>query len=294
MAVGDLVTEPFRYEYSGFAVGPDTGFYVKSCSGLIGYPALRSGTVNRFGGHGGRGGRHYMPVREFILIFDHPHNDDAEFAAARKAVMRAFHPRVHASQEEPFVFWHPGGEKLQINARPIDFSSPLERRFALKFPEVAVRMEAVDPLHYSLQEFQQVVSLTADTTGLVFPLDFPLNFGPSSSSQASLFNGGSADAPWRVEITGPIEGPRLEKVGTGEILNLPNLNIEAGHTLIIDEKDRTILLDGVASRRGDLTAASRWFKLDAESTTTIQFASNGVPSGSTATFTWRYADWGES
>src|SRR5688500_10440094 len=228
MAVGDLVTEYFRFEYNDFVVGPNTGFYVKTCNGLLGYPALRSGSVNRFGGHGGRGGRHYMPIREFILVFDHPHNDDSEFAAARKSVMRAFRPRVMASDTKEFVFWHPWGEKLLVYARPIDYSTPLDRRFALKFPEVAVRMEAVDPLHYSLQEYQQVVALVADTTGLVFPLTFPLNFGPSSSSQASLFNGGSAAATWSVEITGPIEGPRLEKVGTGEILNLPNLNIEAG------------------------------------------------------------------
>lgn len=294
MAVGDLVTEPYQYEYSGFVVGPNTGFYVKTVNGLIGYPALRSGTVNRFGGHGGRAGRHYMPVREFILQFDHPHNDEVEFASARRAVMRAYRPRVLPSQEEAFVFWHAGGDKKIVWARPIDNSIPLDRRFALMVPEVSIRFEAVDPLHYSLQEHQQVVTLTADLTGLSFPLNFPLNFGPSSSSQASLFNGGSAPATWSVEITGPIEGPRLEKVGSGEILNLPNLNIEAGDTLTINEKDRTILLNDTASRRGDLTSASRWFKLDPETTTTISFASNGTPSGSTATFTWRYADWGES
>ena len=41
MAVGDLVTEPYQYEYAGFVFGPNTGFHGQSVTGLLGYPALR-------------------------------------------------------------------------------------------------------------------------------------------------------------------------------------------------------------------------------------------------------------
>lgn len=295
MPAGDLIVEPFQYEYNGLLLGSSTEFHVVSVNGLIGYPALRSGTVPRFGNHGGVAGRHYLPHREFILKLDYVASDDSTFGEYRRQVMSAFQPRVTPDQVLPFCFWHPGDQgKMLIQARPVDFGGDVDRRFALGFPEVPIRFEAADPLHYSVQEFQTSVALTPDTTGLVFPLDFPLNFGAGVSNQVTLTNNGTAPATWSCTITGQVEGPRLEKVGSGEELNFPDLDIASGDTLVLSEANRTVLYNGTASRRGELTPFSKWFKLDPQTTTTIRYTNNGSSSGSVATFTWRYAYWGES
>lgn len=295
MNPGDLIEDFYQYEYNGLLLGPGTLYQVLRVSGLTGYPAVRSGTVDRFGNHGGVGGRHYVPHREFTLVFDYAVETDAEFADARSELMRAFHPRVMPEDELPFVFWHPGAaDKMYIKARPIDFNSEVNRRFALKYPEHAVRFETTDSYHYGLTEYSTSLGLQVDLTGLTFPLTFPLNFGAAGSDTVTLTNNGSAPATWKCNITGMVQGPRLEKVDTGDVLNFPNLTVQAGEFLVIDEFQRQVLLNGVSSRRGDMTSASKWFKLDPEETTTIRYANNGSASGSTATFYWHYAYWGES
>lgn len=302
MAVGDLVTQPYQYEYNGFVMGAECPTAVMNIKGLLGYEALRSGTVSKFGNHGAVGGRHYMTSRQFIVAFDAVPGSMDEFGTLRQQWMQAFHPRVLPEDELPFVFWHPGvgPGKLQIEARPIDFDFEVDRDFALFHPQPAVRFEATDPFHYTVQEFTQQISLVADTTGLVFPLVFPLNFGPAQSNEAGLINGGSAPATWTAVITGMIEGPRIEVAGgAGQQLNLPNLTVPNGETLEINERRRSFLLNGEQNVRQFLTKASRWFKLEPISpanptgNTTIRFAANGASSGATITFTWRWAYWGE-
>jgi tail protein len=295
MNPGDLIEDYYQYEYNGLLLGAGTLYQAIRVSGLIGYPALRSGTVDRFGNHGGSGGRHYMPHREFVLNFDYAVETDEEFAAARSELMTAFRPRVMPDDELPFVFWHPGApDKMYIKARPVDFNAEVNRRFALKYPEHAVRFEATDPLHYGITEYSTSLGLQIDLTGLDLPMVFPLNFGPSSSDTVTLTNNGTAPATWKCNITGLVAGPRLEKVDTGEVLNFPNLTVQLGEYLLIDEFNRQVLLNGVSSRRGDMTSASKWFKLDPGETTTIRYANNGAASSSTATFYWHYAYWGES
>lgn len=295
MAVGDLVTQPYQYEYNGFVMGPDCDTAVMNVKGLLGYEALRNGTVSKFGNHGGVGGRHYMTTRQFIISFDAVPADNDAFGALRQQWMSAFHPRVLPDDELPFVFWHPGTApgKLVIDARPIDYNFDIDRDFALFHPQPSVRFEATDPFHYTLEEFSTIITLIPDTTGLTFPLDFPLDFGPATSSEAGLINGGSAPATWSAVVTGMIEGPRITvSGGEGQELNLPNLIVPAGQTLEISERRRNFLLNGEQNVRQYLTKASRWFKLD-PGNTTIRFSANGASSGATLTFTWRWAYWGE-
>lgn len=295
MAIGDLVTQPYQYEYSGFVMGAECPTEILKITGLIGYSALRNGTVNKFGNHGGVGGKHYMSTREFIVAFDAVPGSQDEFGSLRQQWMRAFKPRILPQDEEPFVFWHPGSSpgKLMINARPIDYNFDIDREFALFHPMPSVRFEADDPFHYTLMEYSQQIALVPDTTGLVFPLDFPLNFGPATTNEGGLINGGSAPATWTATINGLIEGPRIEVAGgDGQLLNLPNLTVPAGQTLEIDERRRSFLLNGEQNVRQFLTKASRWFKLE-PGNTTIRFSANGASSGATITFTWRWAYYGE-
>lgn len=295
MTAGDLITQVYQYEYNGLLIGCGTEFFVQNVKGLLGFPAVRSGTFPRFGNHGAVPGKHYLPERQFVVELDYTPMDDDTFAANRSALMQAFGPRVNPQDELPFCFWHPGStQKLQISCRPVDYNFEVNRRFALKFPETAIRFEASDPLHYTVTQFSTSITLTPDTTGLTFPIDFPLNFGASSSNEAGLFNGGTAPANWTATIAGSIEGPRLERSDTGQEINLPNLTVPGGETLVIDSAARTILLNGTANRRQFLTKASRWFKLDPGATTSIRFSANGAVSGASVTFNWRWAFYGES
>ena len=63
MAAGDLVTADYMFEYNGLVIGAGTDYDLEGISGLNGFSA-RSSSVERFGRHGGSGGRHYANMKK--------------------------------------------------------------------------------------------------------------------------------------------------------------------------------------------------------------------------------------
>jgi hypothetical protein len=296
MAFGDLIVQEYQYEYNDLLLGVDTPYHMQEISGLGGYNALRSGTTDRMGRHGATPGKQFAPHREFYIKFDLNSVDATAFGLERFIAMNAFKPRSQPDDEIPFVFWHPGSivGKTFIYCRPVDFNLQHDRDFALMHPMFNVRFEASDPTIKSITEFSTTLTLDPDPDGVTFPLSFPLNFGPSQNNDLVYTIFGTASSHWHVSLTGQITGPRIEQVSTGKVLNLPSLEVETGHTLEIDSRTRTILLDGTGNRRGDLTAASKWFTLDPGAINdAIRYSANGPTSGSQITLTYRWEYWGE-
>jgi hypothetical protein len=294
MAAGDLITEDYQYEYKGLLLGAYTPFELQQMSGLTSLPNVRTGSVDRFGQHGGVPGRHYEAIRTVAATWDiFDGNDPEAFAARREELQEAFAVISDPTNVQPFVWKHPGREKRRIYCRPVDRTTPLDREFSFLYGSVAVRLEATDPFVYSNDEKVASGITPGETTGgLSFPLTFPLVFGAGSSGgSASVHNGGTADAPWTATITGETPNPKITHVESGAFLEFTGLNIVAGDTLEIDAFNRTILYNGVASRRGFLTSASNWFWLQPGSNT-IQFSSGGITTGS-LTFRWRDTYWSD-
>ena len=99
----------------------------------------------------------------------------------------------------------------------------------------------------------------------------PLAFsGTASGGQVVATNDGEFGAPWTAVISGPVTTPRIENVTTGATLTF-NGTLGTGETLTISSLDRTVLLNGTASRYSWLTAGSSWFDLPAGSST-VRFA----------------------
>lgn len=290
MAAGDLITEDFQYEYNGLLLGAHTPFELQQMSGLGGLPNVRSGSVERFGHHGGVGGRHYLSARTIVATWDIFDGDD--FALRRKELQEAFAVITDPAGDLPFVWKHPGQPKLRVYARPVDRDVPTDRNFSLKYGQVSVRLECNDPWVYSNDEKSFNASPGITTGGLEFPLTFPLQFGSGSSGGSQqATNEGTAPAPWTAVITGETPNPRITHVESGKYIELNGLNIAAGDSLIIDSRQRSILYNGTASRRGFMTPASEWFALD-PGTNTIQFSSSGITTGQ-LTFRWRDTYWSD-
>lgn len=293
MADGDLITQDFQYEYNGLLLGAFTPFEAQSISGLANLPNVRTGSVGRFGRHGGVGGRHYQDIRHVAITWDiFDGLDDAEFATRRDELQLAFAVIEDPAGVKPFVWQHPGRGKLRLYCRPIDRTTPINREFSLRYGEVSVRLEATDVWIYSNTEKSATMSPGTTTGGLSFPLDFPLVFGSGGSGgSASLNNEGTAPAPWTATITGSTPNPKITHVESGRYLELSGLTVDTGDTLVFDSKDRTILYNGTASRRGLLTTASSWFALQ-PGLNTIQFSSGGVATGQ-LTFNFRDTYWSD-
>ncbi len=110
------------------------------------------------------------------------------------------------------------------------------------------------------------------TTGLHFPLHFPLGWSAGSlSSMATAINPGSEDLPWVAKFWGTANNIVISNRDTGGRMVI-NTTIPAGHFLQIDTANRTAWIDNDPSLSvfGDIDfSQSTWWTIPAESSTTI-------------------------
>lgn len=154
---------------------------------------------------------------------------------------------------------------------------------------VAVQLMVTDPFAYADTEESGSTTLTVSDDGLVFPVTFPVTFGAVSGGAGTFnaHNAGSAPAPWLASITGPISDASIENLTTGEAFGLSG-DIESGHTLSLDSKEKTLLLDGSTNASEMRAAGVQWFDLQPGDNTIRFFATNEPPYG-VLTMTWRSA-----
>ena len=288
MAAGDQILYDWQQEYNGLLLGDKTNFELVSGDKLMGSPTARSGTIASFGRHGGVPGRHLLPLRDFFLKWDIKAQDEDTFRTRRQLLGAAFAIRTEPEDELPLVF-SLENRIYRINCRPIDNYIPLNMDFANFYTEAAIRFEAAWPFIESNSLGSATLSIATTTEGLQFPATFPLVFGAGTGGSASVVNNGNAPAPWVATISGDTPNPRITHVESGKFIEFVGLTIVAGDVLTLDSKNKSVLLNGTASRRSYMTAASRWFDLQPGSNT-IQFSSGGITTGQ-LTFTWRDTYW---
>lgn len=296
---GELITVDYQFQYDELLFGCDTFYDVEELSGFLGFPSVRSSTVDAFGMHGGTRGRHYVPARTFVVEMNIQGSDsDAGFAVLRSQLASAFKPRSDPNDELEFSYQMPSNIRRFIKCRPIDLEIPLDIGFSNhKYPHVTVRFECSDPRHYDIETSTEIATLPSPGGGLDFPLTFPLNFGVGTTNIIQLVNNGDAPAHWTAEITGPVINPKIEATSAEDnnVLQLKfnNLSISLGETLILNSRDRSITLGG-QSRRSFLSSDSRWWTIpEYPDYLTISYTSDDPsPTTSTTTFTWSNATWG--
>lgn len=154
--------------------------------------------------------------------------------------------------------------------------------------EFSLQVTAPDPLRYSAELRSATCPLATSSGGLTFPLRFPLDFGAGSSGgRLTLENAGSA-ATWPTwKISGPCADPVIVNSQTGEELAFA-IRLAAGEVLVVDTDARTVLLQGLASRRSALLPGSRWFPL-VRGGTTVAFRSATYEAAARLTAEWRDA-----
>lgn len=153
------------------------------------------------------------------------------------------------------------------------------------------RFTGTDPYWYAVDELSADAALVEASGGLSFPATAPFTFGAGSTGNVIIAtNPGTAPAPWTATLTGPITNPRVVNESTGALLELSaggGLDLLVGQTLELDSAQRSILLNGEASRYDRLSRASRWWSLPPESSTTFRLA--GLAGSGAMTVRWRGA-----
>lgn len=156
-----------------------------------------------------------------------------------------------------------------------------------------IRFIAHDPTWYDGDTTSVAVTpTTADN--LIFPFTFPFLFGTGviSDSEAVTYTGTWAAYP-TIYIDGPVSGPQILNVTTGELLAL-NYGVSAGERVTIDLEAKTIENNTGTNLIGYLTAASdlaTWHLEPAPGAAggvnTLNFAGSGATGATMFTVSYR-------
>ena len=244
MAVGDLITRDYQYEFRGMLIGAGTGLIATKIKGLLSPPGVESQDRKRQDAHGSLPGRNTYNERriEFDIAIDSVGGSPVE--GLLQNLFRAY-SLDDKGRLDQFVFQRPNGfGKRFCWARmdDSDFESDFDVAHGLAVGSVA--LVANDPRYYSLQEFtDNLVILNGNTNGA-----------------AIVNNNGSVASAPVLEIDGPATNPRITNLDHDNRQLRLDLTIAAGQTLYVDAKARTVTLAGANYYRY-MRVDSQWWKL---------------------------------
>lgn len=162
-------------------------------------------------------------------------------------------------------------------------TGPVTAEFSLPF-------YAADPNRYSDAWNQAVTRRYSSGIGRVYSLIFPRSYGNMGSDGFAYCTNAGNRSSWPVfVIAGPSLTPSMTLVETGQKVAV-NQQVDAGQTLTIDTRNRSVMLDNFV-RRSVLTADSTWFALP-PGNSRVYYQHTSAATGadsSTLTVKWRDA-----
>ena len=287
MAVGDLVTSYWDLEFNGLAFGGETDFGVTSITGLAGMPNIQPSDRPRLLRDGLYAGQDFLLERRVAMTVEVFGSDVSAFSTNLQAFNLAMAP---GGAEKPLVMYVPGmcnNNKFMLWARPRRRVVPVDRLWFYNVPVMNIEFVATDPRLYSLAQYSQALTLPQALGGAQFDMTFDLQFGGGvAGGDEILNNAGTYKTSPVFKIIGPVINPALENITTGKKFKM-DITVLAGDYLIVDMSQRTVMLNGTASRYSNVVKTSEFWDLEPGDNTVVYSAAGYTVS--TATATWRDA-----
>jgi hypothetical protein len=282
---GELITASMQVQWRDALIGdPDGRIRLTEVRGWLESPDMRVGDVDRPGRHGMFAGELRTTGR--IIEVDWRIVDDDEALAQ----MRGIGTPSENPAEEPLALWVGTDEVQMVQARCHRWSIPTTVNWTTRVYEGSLMFKATDPRRYSINLSTASTGLPAPAaSGLAFPLAFPLDFGAGTSGGEIMATNQGAAATWPVfTVTGPVTGPVITNLNTGQRLQFAgDFTVAAGQELVIDTDARTALIGGV-TRRNELITA-QWFPINADSSARIGFTASSYDASAQLQIQWRSA-----
>jgi hypothetical protein len=213
----------------------------------------------------------------------------AQWLALHQDLVAAFEPIGDATVEVELRFAAAGSEFVMFG-RPRTAQVEVDMlRVHRGRSWTSLAFAALDPRIYSGAEQVQVLGLPQFTGGLTVPFTVPFTVsGVLVDGRADVVNAGKAPTPLHVRIDGPVNAPRFavqHPDGSVESLRFL-LDLAAGQWLTIDTGSHLVLLNDVASRRGQTVGE---FPLLRPGTSTLRFDAAEFNDQAELTARWRHA-----
>ncbi|WP_320067864.1 phage distal tail protein [Micromonospora sp. RTGN7] len=211
----------------------------------------------RTGDHGSWSGQEWrdevmVPMR--IRVRNQADGTPGGWLAAHQRLAAAFTP----SHTDVELRWMTGGVEYMMRGRP-RLVEPEVTTIRRGYSVTRCAFAALDPRIYGAEQVASTL-LPSSSGGLVWPVTWPETWpAVVTSGRIQASNEGRAPTRPRLVIHGPVEGPRVTLVDTGQTLAW-DLALTAGQWLDVDTDRRTSLINGQVSRSGQMTSR-QWFEL---------------------------------
>jgi hypothetical protein len=247
-------------------LGGDGPYVIQSITGWDDLPDITSLDEPRARGHGDHMGSLYSRAR---IVTVEGKVADLE---ARDALLRALDASSPVESTPRSLTVDLFGRRLTAGARIVRRTVGVGLNYSVGEVPFAIQWRCPDPLRYGPTR-QVTTGLPTGGTGLAYPLAYPLDYGTvGDAGQVTLDNEGTADAPIRFTVSGGLPNG-FEISAAGARLTYPYA-VPAGQSITVDTADGTVLADGTADRRGNLTWAD-WLTIPPGRSLTVQFTSLG-------------------
>lgn len=261
MTAGDLISRNGQLEWGGLLMGDGTIYRWRELTGWDDLPAIDSGNVARTAAHGAWSGTDYLQSRTVGFTGAIRPTSRAEYIAAKQALRAAV--QVAPTADESLLVIRTHDETLQAFGKPsvrIITGGP-EYGPGILVP-FTLGWICSDPRLYALGSGPggdpggggggsggaggtlTLLGPSADTDGLIYPLEYPLDYGVAGFPSEGIANvGGNTPTDPTITFNGPVTGPRLQRAD-GRTLQF-DVTIAAGEALVVTVADGSALLAGI-------------------------------------------------
>ena len=288
----------WQFSFQGYTFGASQPVGVLQIEGLGDVPTIRNGDMVRARDHGELVGLDLYGGRDVTIDF-WAKTDGTSLQSALLSLSAAL--QVGLSTEQPLWFQQPNLPLLACMCRCRKKAVPWDVTYAAANVALPIaQFHATDPRLYTVGQ-TATVGLANPTSGMHFPATFPISFGSTGASGATVTNSGNVSMNPVVVITGPVTNPTVQNA---TISGTPALTISnplqtsytvlSGDQLVLDLDAHTIqyFSGGVnsgtagASRMSWLVPGSTWWSLP-PGNNLIQFLSqDSVQVAGTAQIQW--------
>lgn len=275
----------WQLSFNGLTLGAGTAYGINDMRGFDDLPDLRTSDTPRPSDHGLYPGSDFAGGRTVEVALIVTAATDAAFRAAIQALEDA---TVLRAAEAALSFQKPGmAAARRVNVRPRRRSIPNDWDHVFRIGRVVLQFAATDPRVYDDALSTGSTAAATSGGGRTYDRTYNLTYAAGGAGGTiTATNAGNFASRPTARIDGPVTDPRIENVTAGKYLQFSGLTLAAGEWLDIDFANRTVLLNGTASRYNYLTSTSSFWEL-APGASQINFTS-GSATGS-LTLTWRSA-----
>lgn len=250
---------------------------INQVSGLDSAP-LRMTTQEHQGMDGTYVDTPFMSSRTIVLsgvLYSNPTDNDT--------LLYSLRDDYQINTVRPFYFQLPNQPMRFINCQGGGLKYDIDTTRRLGLTNLQFTLLAEDPYIYDYPpSISQISSATIASVGTGFNESFNLGFGGTIlSSGASVTNNGTHTAYPLITIVGPVTNPVLADSYSGITMAF-NISLAAGDQLVIDCRQKSVVLNGTVSRRSTL-AGLNWISVPSGVSDTIFFSADSGTGSCTVT-----------